>query len=116
MGHSRNNLSQIEEWCEKRYPSYVLLSPNGYLIDESDARKGIAKRDAELATELRRRKRAEELRTGVTADGVNGDHAVPNGETQEFSKKELAAMIGGLMAVSLILAFAIVWVIMKYFS
>nr|AGA95493.1 squalene synthase [Inonotus obliquus] len=107
---------KIEEWCEKRYPSYILLSPNGYAIDELDARKGIAKRDTELATEFRRRKRAEELRAGVTANGVNGDHAAPHGEIQEFSKTELAAIIVGLMAFALILAFAIVWVVMKYFS
>lgn len=108
---------KIEQWCERNYPSFVILQSSGHSLDESDARARIAQRDVQLTHAVRRRKQAEELAAGGAgrgANGVNGDAVAVQG--QDLTTKEVILTIGGLLLAAVALASIIVWVIIKYFS
>nr|QIJ32332.1 squalene synthase [Sanghuangporus baumii] len=105
---------KIEQWCERYYPSFVILTPSGHKLDESDARAVIAHRDARLTQAVRRRKQAEGLDGGRAANGYNVD--VDSTVGKDMTTKMVIFAIGGLFLAAVGLAAFIVWMIVMYFS
>ncbi|KAL5530938.1 hypothetical protein ACEPAG_3814 [Sanghuangporus baumii] len=110
---------KIEQWCERYYPSFVILTASGHTLDESDARTVIAHRDVRLTHAVRRRKEAEQVAAsgggaGRGANGYNGDVVGTGG--QDMTTKMVVFAVGGVFLAVVGLVAFIVWVIVMYFS
>ena len=99
--------TQIEQWCEHHYPSFVSLSGGtGQLtLDMSDVRTRVVEAEKQKMVEKQAQRRSEALRNA---------QAGPTGPVEEMSTRELVFIAGGGVALVVGLSAAIVWVMITY--
>jgi farnesyl-diphosphate farnesyltransferase len=104
-------LSQIEQWVERHYPSFVAITggSDGVQagINESDVRARIVKRDREVDLKL------ENERRGA---GEGTPRGTPQYKEDDSWPWELFAVVGGAMTVMVGMGAFITWLIITYFS
>jgi len=97
---------QIEQWCEHRYPSFVLL-PQG-----SSGHSGIDSKDVRSQVINLEKKKIEDLALQNRTEALAG--VAPIGPAQDMSLNELFLYIGGAFVLILLLGLLVIWVVLQF--
>ncbi|KAF8325035.1 isoprenoid synthase domain-containing protein, partial [Amanita rubescens] len=104
---------QIEQWNEHHYPSFVLVVPDKSgskpMLNTSDARVRILELENHLEAELSKKKRIEDIRAGITTNGV------PNSSNGGGGEMEAFLFVAGAMVLILGATGAVVWLVLRFF-
>ena len=112
--HSYLSIMQIEQWNEQHYPSFVLVvsdksGPGSKpMLNPSDPRVRILELENRLEAELSKKKRIEDVRSGVVTNGV----ASNGGGSGEI---EALLFVAGAMVLILGATGAVVWFVLRFF-
>lgn len=99
---------QIEQWCERYYPSFVILGQgSGASFDPNDARTRILNHETEIESAILKRKRAEGLKIDAR------ELAAAQGE---ISKTELFLYAGSIFGVLAAVTFGALWVLIRIYG
>lgn len=107
--------SQIEQWYEHRYPSFVTLSSGGGgpLYDGNDLRGKVQLREQEQIRAIAFRQRSEDIMKNTLGDGPVPAALGPN---EDMSTKEVLMYAGALVLSLIVLGMGIVWALIWYFD
>ncbi|KAF8325033.1 squalene synthase [Amanita rubescens] len=104
---------KIEQWNEHHYPSFVLVVPDKSgskpMLNTSDARVRILELENHLEAELSKKKRIEDIRAGITTNGV------PNSSNGGGGEIEALLFVAGAMVLILGATGAVVWLVLRFF-
>ncbi|KAF9263357.1 squalene synthase [Marasmius fiardii PR-910] len=104
---------KIEQWCEVHYPSFVLLpSSSGQSVsfDPEDARTKVLQIDQKIDSDLRMRKRIEEIREKY---GTSQEDAAATVKEEGRFPYDILLYAGGFILLIVLLVLGIVWFVLK---
>ncbi|KAL0577634.1 bifunctional farnesyl-diphosphate farnesyltransferase/squalene synthase [Marasmius crinis-equi] len=104
---------KVEQWCELHYPSFVRLpSSTGQAVsfDPEDARTKILENEQKIDSELRKRKRIEEIREKY---GKTNEEAAAAIKDEGGFPYEVLLLAGGAILLIIGLVVGIVWWVMR---
>ncbi|KAG7098792.1 hypothetical protein E1B28_000697 [Marasmius oreades] len=105
---------KIEQWCEVHYPSFVLLpSSSGQAVsfDPEDARTKVMQIDQKIDSDLRMRKRIEDIREKY---GKSREEATAVVEDEGRFPYDILLYAGGLLLVVILLIIGVVWLVLRF--
>ncbi|KIY46832.1 farnesyl-diphosphate farnesyltransferase [Fistulina hepatica ATCC 64428] len=104
---------KIEQWCEHHYPSFVQLGQGGQSFNTEDARTNVMLAEKRFDDETKKRRRIEDLRKQLEANGATGARANVDTYEQGSIMEVVLYVVGGLILI-LVMCVALIWGILHY--
>ncbi|KAH9479150.1 Squalene synthase [Psilocybe cubensis] len=103
---------KIETWCEHNYPSFVHFSPETgkQSLEPTDARTALIMREQALEAQLVKKKRAEDIRNGVSPSNAYVDKL----ENREMSSKEIMMYVAAVFGLMLVMGVSIIYTVIYF--
>ena len=111
--HHTNAPTQIEQWCERHYPSFVRVGhvSGQIMFDPTDMRSKVAEADQARDRAVAREKRLAEVRAGAVVRPVDGP-----GAQEGTSFGEMIMYVGTAFLLVIGISLGAAWLMMQYFG
>ncbi|KAF8234436.1 farnesyl-diphosphate farnesyltransferase [Tricholoma matsutake] len=105
---------KIEQWLEHQYPSFVQLSDGRQTLNTYDPRALIVQLETERDLELTKKKRVEEIRARISANGSSNGTLDTTATQTDGGMWEAVLYMGGALLLVTLFCGAGIWLMLKW--